>query len=275
MQGAAKVNGQFGKQLFECEIGITRILFIITCLIITLCFAIAAVIFLLQLILEVFSGNTTEIGWHIGAIIIFVANTYAFIKFTMSYWFQYSAVVYEGGLILKRKDEIIELDFNDIEGILISTYRTRIKEPIMIRGLLNKITIVKKDGTKPIIFHVPKFREFARVFSYAFRDHVIKGLHRENINKANITFGKHLKLTDGHFIYEPKVDDRSKESSTTLPFNKAVSVEIWPQIGTYLAIIGEGAERLSSKNTISIPKAYAEHLLNLDILYHIVKKKHK
>jgi len=227
-----------------------------------------ACIFLIE---TIYSSDPADFGWRLGTVIVGAVGIYIFVIYIKSYWFQHSAVVYEGGLVLERKGEARELDFNDIEGILVTT-NTRMKELIVARGLLNKITIVKKDDTEPIIFYVPKFREFAKAFSCAFTNHLVKDLCSKNIKQANISFGKYLKLVDGHFIYEPEPND-NREHKMTMPFNAVTDVEVHPKVGYFLAIIGVGAERISDKNKVLIPKRYAEHMLNLDTLYHILKKK--
>ena len=74
-----------------------------------------------------------------------------------------AATVYENGLVLKRGSKMITQPFHGLKTIEFM--------PFTLDGSLykiNTITLIKKDGSKPIVARIPAFKEFAPVLRTVF-----------------------------------------------------------------------------------------------------------
>lgn len=249
-------QASFGKLQLECKTGKWRIFIIALCLI---------GIFFFTFLIAIGLQHITYFGIDGVVFLVFISLLTLIFGITVRYlWRLYSASIYENGLTLKRNLKIIELDFNEIEGIWFASYSVNIEELSMITSSSNTaIKIFKKDGTKPIIFRVTKFKKFAQVFSSAFTKHLLKDLNYENIDQANISFGKYLKLENGNFIHQ----SGNEKSKMVIPFDAISDIEFKLEVITHGSLILKDAN--TPENQIIAP---LEHVINLDTLYHIVKK---
>ena len=176
-----------------------------------------------------------------------------------------SVFIHENGIVIGKGDYAQELLFSEIKGVLAVAW-TKIQithgpspNVAFTAGKTNKITIALHNDDTPLVFRVPRFKHFARAINTAFTQYVTKGLNSGNIHLANISFGEFLRLTDGIFHYEPPI------GGVKLGYSDILGLDFTTASFKFMALWGRN-ER------IAIPYGQATKLLNIDILYYIIKK---
>jgi len=171
-----------------------------------------------------------------------------FARFLVSLLRLSSAEVFENGVMIYQGAEVHELEFGEIKGIHIpGRYRRR-------------MTVVKKDDAPPIIFSVPRFFSFAKIFNGAFTRFIVKDLTLENIQQANISFGDFLWLQNGSFIFQKYWEaDR-----VILPLNEVAGIDVIPGFALHI-------KSRDPNKQILVTQKFGRSLLNMDALYYIIK----
>lgn len=201
----------FGEKILKCEsknikVILKKILFLIP----TFIYALAGFMALNNV--DEFDLSDTKIIIYIGAGIMLLYTI--FIIFGVK---DFEAKVYEKGLFLKKGKKITELSFDEIKGI---SYYCVVTIYVFIPVTQRKFTIEKKEGKELVISGVtiPNFKEFCNVVNEAYTKHIIKDLNKENIENANIYFGKSLQLDNGKFIF--------KKGKTVVPLKDITDFKI-------------------------------------------------
>ena len=177
------------------------------------------------------------------------------------------ATVFENGLMHSRGSKVTDLAFEDIAGIRDLTDKT-IFLALIIPVFASKsriITIHKKDGK---IIEINKnqaryFNDFADTFNFAFTEHLLNGITKENIYQANISFGAQLELSNGQLKY----DSWGKEGEKIIPLDLVFGLQP-NENGNLIMLMGEKNEKGKAEILASIK---ADVALNIGALYRILE----
>jgi hypothetical protein len=110
--------------------------------------------------------------------------------------------------------------------------------------------------------------EFLENFLDRYTNYLVKDLTKENVEQADISFGKNLELNNGQFIYKNgqtvlPLSAVSKVTADKLPFKIGDSLPIFDTKINLRSINDNEKE----KKVISIP---VDETMNVDALYYIV-----
>jgi len=271
MKSTNEPTGMFGKKLLECKVTIWRSMVKLLCLLSTCVFA---------ALWAAGAFHITGIGDNRLFELVRIIDIYALpvlllVTFILFYYWQYSVIVYEHGVMLKRGFKTLTLGFSDIEGILVIK-SVGVSLPAVPRdlicpiplGRMFSVTLVRKSDSKRIIVRAPRFGKFSKAISMAFTEHITQGISPGNMDKANISFGKKLRLENGSFIFA----HGKSGDSVTIPFPDANYAELAPHAGNdLLRIMVVDIEKGVKNNSISIPLKDAVEMLNLDALFRILE----
>jgi len=258
---------RIGKPLLEFKLGLKERVLKIICYTMAAVFIAAAILLFLEPELFDFDlayqPHVIERWVYIVLYILGAFSVVGGIKFLRGI---NSAVIHEKGIMIYQGAEIHELLYSEIKGALPLSFTQILvssgpSAQIAFPGKQRRrITIVKKDDGLPIIFSVPRFSAFVRAFNNAFTRHTVAGLSRDNVHKANISFGEHLWLEDGNFVFQ----HCWASEKIILPFADVRGIEMNKGFSV-LCIKGQNKQ-------ILIPQKMARSLLNIDILYYIIAK---
>jgi len=185
-----------------------------------------------------------------------------------------SAEIFENGVRITQGDYTYTIEFSQIEGILaLSIFKIILTDgpieflqsPLVAsagKKKIRSVTIVEKNSQEPLIVRVPNYIEFAKVLTCFFTTYTVKTLTHNNIKKAEISFGEYLRLSEGKFVYEPPNGNRIH-----LPLTEVTCLEFVPTEGWNLLVIRSS----NPENQIFIPAKQVRNILNVDILYYIIK----
>jgi len=195
--------GSFGKLRFECtttakQVLLLRILFIILSL---ACLGAGLLVMsdpeMVEAVLETELDIEVAMGVCFVLAVFFFLMSFRLVKHT-------KAMIYDDGLIYRRGNtNVIELDFNDLSGIIESS--------IVMKALLfvkvsetRTLTFMLKSGKKKELAdaQLPQAKRFFEEAHTAVADYFLRGVTAENLNKLEISFGDTLELRDGTFTYQ-------------------------------------------------------------------------
>ena len=237
-------ESKFGKQVFQdgsktSQVAVRKCLYLLP----------AVFLFALSLIMRLHPamiGESTESSGMITVILLVAAPLYALMILSIVKGF--SATIYEQGFVLKRGSKVTELAFAEVKGI----------------SLANKtLTIQGLDGKNIVLagMFTPNMKQFAEEFETAYTKSSLYDITQESLYQTNISFGKHLELVNGVFIYKGKeavtLDDVygievDEETLLRAAAQEAAFIRLKGQIGNDL---------------LTVPLMYVQ---NLDILRRII-----
>jgi len=249
-------EAKYGKQIIKCtatsgQLMKKRILFLLPAII----FIAAGILMLVYP--EVLEGEDVPyllpLLFGVGA--VFLAMAIFFVK-------PATAILYEGGFITTRGSTVKETDFNDILGIT-DTKIVHTLYALIPVGNTRIVTIGRKDGSKFGLLKafVPDFNRFCDELGTAISAFMLKGITKENIAEANISFGDKLELTGGHLVFNSK-----KEGMITIALETVRGLKYFGE-GYHLDIVGDADEKGNPEVLATIR---ADSAYNLDSLYNII-----
>jgi|GEM_PF-3890855 len=182
-----------------------------------------------------------------------------------------AAEIYENGITITQGEHTHAIELDQIKGILaLSTFTVVLSNPpgaldlpfvSSVGNRYRSVTIAEKQGGEPFIVRVPNFVKFARMLNAKFTQYIMKELTPENISRAAISFGEHLQLTGGQFVYDPP----DGASRVYLPLGQVTGIEFNAEGWSILAIRTKNPD-----DQLRIPHRQTRTMLNIDILHQII-----
>lgn len=192
-----------------------------------------------------------------GAGALFLAMAILFVK-------PAKAILYEDGYVLSRGSKVTEVSFSDVKGISDST------TAFLAYGIVpivktRYVVVIKNDGSRSglVKAFVPDFNRFTDELGAAITAYLLRGVTKETIGKANITFGDKLELTGGRLVY----DAGGKKGKIDIPLDSVRNVHIVLE-GYWLYIEGDPDEKGKPAELAAVR---ADRAWNLDALYRILE----
>jgi len=165
MQPNNEILYGFGNQLFSCDMkNERRIVKIVLSLVmpISLIFIIAFLVLIGNALGPDVLPDPRHIQGFAIATTVFIFTPVILISLTFKLPAS-AATVYENGLVLKRGSKTTALHFHDIENIKLTPF-----DPAKVLKDANTVTIIKVDGSKPVVARVPNFNDFSDSLDTAF-----------------------------------------------------------------------------------------------------------
>ena len=224
---------------------------------------IAIIILIIILIEEMrFPGSVFHETWEMALMAVILLPAIGWLLWVIKkIRFYHEIAVHENGFEMHFGSEVVPMYYDDLEGMSVLRTHTTYSGMIPV-SRTHKMTIVPKDG-KEFEFtggRSPQIKNLAPALNDYYTAHATKSLSREQIQTAQITFGKNLELKDGHFHAKVGLLRTTDEQ---IPLNQVRSIQ-----DNSGKITLDGPYAMSRKGgAIDIP---TEGLINEGILWHVV-----
>lgn len=162
----------------------------------------------------------------------------------------YEIYIYERGVTLNRKKEMLEYDFRNLDGVASYVIRDKL-EGIITIAKTQYLTIFPQHEKPKYLrsMNTPNIKETSQNLAAIYCEYVTKDLNKETIKNRTITFGRNLTIKNGSFVY--------KNNTKVVPYESF-----------YEAKNDDGVIILKSENDSFILSV--ANSMNLNILYYII-----
>jgi len=246
-------EAKYGKQILKCtategQVLKRRLLFLIPA-ILFLAFGISLVVRPEIMYGEDIGGMLIPLCF--GGGVLLLAMSFIFVR-------KGTAVLYEGGFVLASGAKVKETDFNDVKGILDTKYADKVYG--IPAGNTRIVMIYKRDGKG---FHVtkaaiPNYDQFCDELSVAISVFLLKGITKDNIADARISFGDKLELAEGQLVH-----NAGKNGMISIPLDAVREISYFGD-GYWLDILGDVDETGKPERLARIRADLAQNLDSLN-----------
>jgi len=284
-------ESKLGKLLLTFKVGVLHkgIAYLCVAMVVFFAAMIAIVAFLIDMtdMLDNFAAYdlSGQAPWLVRMILIALFATAAiiFAGWARRWLRLQTAHIYERGIVTIHGSRTNEIAYSQIRGILaISLTKVLITNGpspnITTTGGRNgSITIAFHESPEKIVVFVPRFKQFAKALNTAYTQYIAKDLHSGNIHTADISFGDNLQLCGGEFIYTPakdnkvnneykgnKVNNEYKGNKVCIGYSDILALKFSTPSFKFMELTGRMGK-------IEITHSQARDLLNIDVLYYIIK----